>query len=25
LKYIADSFNKPELNRFYKSVLNTIN
>jgi hypothetical protein len=25
LKYIADSFNKPELNRFYRSVLNTIN
>ncbi|MGK0248302.1 MAG: hypothetical protein ACI910_001032 [Oleispira sp.] len=25
LEYIADSFNKPELNRFYKSVLNTIN
>jgi hypothetical protein len=25
LKYIADSFNKPELSRFYKSVLNTIN
>ncbi|MGK0475981.1 MAG: hypothetical protein ACJAYV_001644 [Oleispira sp.] len=25
LKYIADSFNKPELNRFYESVLNTIN
>jgi hypothetical protein len=25
LEYIADSFNKPELNRFYKNVLNTIN
>jgi hypothetical protein len=25
LEYIADSFNKPELNRFYKDVLNTIN
>ncbi|MFT4766719.1 MAG: hypothetical protein ACI9OH_003851 [Oleispira sp.] len=25
LKYIADSFNKPELNRFYNRVLNTIN
>jgi hypothetical protein len=25
LEYIADSFNKPELNRFYKKVLNTIN
>jgi hypothetical protein len=25
LKYIADSFDQPELNRFYKDVLSTIN